>query len=77
MKVICIKDGVDGLTKGKVYEVTNLFIRNDCGFLGLYGLRDNYGVYNEYNVGRFNIIDGEKIELKSEKNGLILSILLQ
>ena len=73
MKVKCIDDLVDGVTKGKEYKVTNLFIRND---INLYGIVDNYGVYNEFRADRFIIVEKDKLEVLTEWQGVEISIKL-
>ena len=73
MKVKCIDGLVDGLTTGKEYEVTNLFIRND---IDLYGLIDNYGVYSEFKSNRFVIVEKDKLEVLTEWHGMEISIKL-
>lgn len=55
LKVKCINDLVDGLSKGKIYDVTVIRKRND-GLLSFW-LKDDYGQYTEFKSDRFEIIE--------------------
>jgi hypothetical protein len=72
MKVKCIKDAVDGLTLGKEYVVTDIFIRVSGIF---YGMIDDYGTYDEYRAERFVHLDGG-LDTLIKWNGLSVSIKL-
>lgn len=53
--VKCISDSVDGLTRGKIYNILVIKKRNDE--LLSYFLKDDYGIYTEYRSDRFEIVD--------------------
>lgn len=53
MKVKCKNDLVDGLTVGNEYNVYGIYIRKNSI---VYGIIDDYGVMNEFNINRFGNI---------------------
>ncbi|MBS4893768.1 MAG: hypothetical protein KHZ90_08335 [Veillonella parvula] len=52
--VKCIDDMVDGISKGKIYNVVEI-IKHDNKLS--YWLKDDYGVFNEFKSDRFEILE--------------------
>lgn len=55
LKVKCVNDLVDGISKGLIYDVSVVRKRED-GLLG-YFIKDDYGQYNEFKSNRFEIVE--------------------
>lgn len=73
MRVRCIDDCVDGITLDKAYNVKAIFIRENYI---QYGVIDDYGVYNEYNSARFEIVNAGGLEFTVNVDDVLISMRL-